>query len=42
MKIIRFFHQDKIMYGVLENDIVNEIINFKFSKNFKLLNKKYH
>ncbi len=41
MKIIRFFYQDKIMYGVLENDIVHEIINFKFSKNFKVINNKY-
>ena len=41
MKIIRFFYQDKIMYGVLENDMVHEIINFKFSKNLKFTNNKY-
>ena len=42
MKIIRFFYQDKIMYGAIENDIVNEISDFKFSKDLKFTNNKYH
>ena len=42
MKIIRFFHQDKIMYGILENDIVSEILDFKFSQDLKITNNKYH
>ena len=41
MKIIRFFYQDKIMYGVIENDIVKEISDFKFTKDLKFTNNKF-
>ena len=42
MKIIRFLEKSRVAFGVLDGDFVKEILNFNFSKNIKLLNKKYH
>ena len=41
MKIIRFSFKEKILYGVIKNNYVQEIINFDFSKNIKLSDNKY-
>tara|TARA_A100001011_G_scaffold399853_1_gene510568 strand:+ start:2942 stop:3691 length:750 start_codon:yes stop_codon:yes gene_type:complete len=41
MKIIRFFYKDKISYGILNADYVQEIERFSFSKEINLSKNTY-
>ncbi len=41
MKIIRFLFKDKIKFGILEKNVIQEISNFKFSKDTELVDNLY-
>ena len=41
MKIVRFKSNDRILYGVINDKYVQEILNFNFSKDIKLSKNKY-